>query len=404
MAVLYLIPNLAPCGDSAQLELLLRSFDDMGPNCGLNGEIHIFTFSPLGNGERRRFEEGFQWLSVQIHLIRPYFSADIFFQILRVIYGSRICPQIVHIWGDRPAGIGLRISQFFKAVSILSLRRIPSQYPPGKSTVRAFDYLMINSAALQKYWEKQGYRGNWIIVRDQPAAPRKALVPTSASPRPTNAYEAETPSETPRVPQNKSEFLAELGLPENSVLAVCAGPVESWKRWQWAIWSIDSIVRVHPEIHLLFLDPELNVPHLRKQDATRELERRNIARFAKQYERESIVHFIPRRNDLAAILPFMDYFWNPQSVPGSGLALLEAAAVGVPIISADFEGLDELLPDGTCARVPAFHETTAIAAATHNLWDQSEKKQEMNAKSAENLKIFFNSNSYAEIYLNIYRK
>ncbi|MBQ2821554.1 MAG: glycosyltransferase [Thermoguttaceae bacterium] len=411
MAVLYLIPNLAPCGDSAQLELILRSLDQMGSDSGFDGEIHIFTFPPLAEWERIRFETGFRWLSVHIHLIRPYFLSDIFLQIFQHIRRFHIHPRAVHVWGDALTGVGLHISRLFKAQSIVSLRHIPSMCPPRKSTIRAFDYLLVNSAALQKYWEKAGYRGNWKIVRDQIADPEKNTAVHSSSEISfihdgKNSLNEKISSETSCFPQNKSEFLAELGLPEDSILAVCAGPVEAWKRWQWAVWSIDSVVRIHPEMHLLFLDPELNVPRQQqpKRDLAREMERRGIARFVRQYERESIIHFIPRRHDISRILPFMDFFWNPQSVPGSGLALLEAAAAGIPIISADFNGLEELLPEGTCARVPVHHETTAIAAASHNLWEQTERKQEMKSKSYEILKNFFNSFDTMKIYLSFYLK
>ena len=149
-------------------------------------------------------------------------------------------------------------------------------------------------------------------------------------------------------------------------------------------------------------DPELEDRRARSLSPQTERERRSIAKFTLQYERESIVHFLPFRQDLQQLLPALNYFWAPHSISGAGLAMLEAARAGVPVIASETESLGELFPQGACASVPTHHETTAIAAATYLLETHSDRRAEQIAAAHSALKKFSDAARFADAYFNLY--
>lgn len=59
------------------------------------------------------------------------------------------------------------------------------------------------------------------------------------------------------------------------------------------------------------------------------------------------IRFLCNRTDVQALLDDADIFVLPSRYEGFGLALLEAMAVGLPVIAADIDGPGELLIDGS---------------------------------------------------------
>lgn len=328
----HLIPSLHPCGNTAQLRVRARGLAREGT------ESHIFTFQPVLPEVRQSFEG-----IAQIHELNVHFALEPFWRILLTARKLRLKPREVQVWGTELLAPGLHLAQYYNVCRSAVLRH-QDAFERRLPILRHFTRVEANSSALRDAAIDAGNRANWSVVHDVLEVQPKTG------------------------PKTRTEFLAELGLPDDAVLAACVGPISRWKRWQWAVWSIDSIVRVHPRMRLLFFDPDLENLPARRLNPLAERERHNVADFTCQYERESIVRFLPFRKDFREILPFFNVLWLPQTTPGSGLTALEAAAAGVPIV-AHRASLDaELFPDGTFTPLPEVPETISLASETHNLW------------------------------------
>lgn len=82
------------------------------------------------------------------------------------------------------------------------------------------------------------------------------------------------------------------------------------------------------------------------------------------------VHFCGFRHDLPAVLPMMDLLVHPAEREGLGIAVLEAQALGVPVVASSSGGLREAIADGRTGVLVPHGEVPALAdAITTLLWD-----------------------------------
>ena len=269
-----------------------------------------------------------------------------------------IQPQVVHFWSEACFTGGIPAAQHAGVRVVATLRHVDPWRRPNLKTLKALSHVFVNQPGLQKH-----YGHDWPILPDG------------------------VPEYTPRASREA------LGLPADALLVACVGPLRTWKRWKWAIWSIDSIVRLYPNAHLLFIgdgDSEnLLFPPRTKLEI-----------FARQYERSDIVHFLGNRPDVREILPHCALFWSPQSVPGAGLAMLEAMAAGVPVVTTEAVWL----PENLAEHVPVSRETLGIAAASHRLLTNPERTAEITRSARQWIAEYHSAEKMVQAYAEVYAR
>ncbi len=375
MAIIHLISNLNPNGNTSQLLALLKAGR-------IAEECHIFTFSPILSEFRTELNGVLTQGNVQIHEFRTHFPTEMFWLLQRRIRQLRLRPTVIHVWDDAMLRTGFYLAQLFHARAVATLRHWSPKIRFERGILSRYDCLATNSRQLLRKMKENGLQGNWNVIHD--------------------ALSSENTENTKTFPTRET-LLTELGLPLDSVLAMCVGPITQWKRWQWAVWTIDSIVRVHPEMHLLFLDPDLENARLRHLFTAQEQERRAVGAFVKQYEREAIVHFLPYRKDWSKILSPTDYFWNMQTQPGGGLSILEAAVMGTPIISSRAGAVEDIFPENSITFLSNSPETTELAGKTHCLWIDPSRRAEQVAVAQEIARRYMNYDGFGIEYYKLYQ-
>jgi glycosyltransferase involved in cell wall biosynthesis len=95
------------------------------------------------------------------------------------------------------------------------------------------------------------------------------------------------------------------------------------------------------------------------------------------------------------------------SVPnseGMPTAILEAMALGIPVVATDVGSVRELVEDGVTGVVVPAREPTAIAAATATLLDDSERRERIGAAARERAATRFALDRLVELHAEAYRK
>lgn len=358
--ILHLIPSLKPSGNAHELRALLNEA------AFVESKVPSWVFSY--NKTDAPMEE---WLKeVRNPYVRgvqknTHFPGETEVRTIFEVLKNGIRPTTVHIWDESLMATGVGIARWTGAKTVATFRHAdPWREPPHAAWFAQIDHLVANQLGVRRFYESRGRRGHWEVIPDV-----------------LDTWELPSEEKHARI---RKELLEALGLPDDVQLVGCIGPDRPWKRWRWAIWSIDSIVRIHPKVHLLFLD---NSPKISRS-------RLELETFTRQYEREKIVHFLPEKWTTGVktrdVISQLELVWQPNSTPGSGLGLLEAAWCGVPVIAAEVEGLAETLPECGAQFVPPFGETIALASAAHRVLLQGPN----GLKGAATEKVTLSSLSY----------
>jgi glycosyltransferase involved in cell wall biosynthesis len=80
-------------------------------------------------------------------------------------------------------------------------------------------------------------------------------------------------------------------------------------------------------------------------------ERARLLQLARTLGIDARVQWIHDRADVRVMLAAMDVFAAPSRTEGLGLAVIEALAVGLPVIGSAVGGIPEVLEDGVCGRL-----------------------------------------------------
>lgn len=171
--------------------------------------------------------------------------------------------------------------------------------------LRHTDRVVVNSSGVREFYAAHGIPGEKIV-----------MIPNGI-----------LPPQLPEVP--RSEVLQELGLPQESRLVGVVGRLWPQKSIRDAIWSADLLKRIRDDVHLLVIG-----------DGP---ERQALIRFRDQVEIADRVHFLGHREDVHRLMQHLDVFWNTSLYEGQSNALMEAMALGVPVVAADIPGNRDLV-------------------------------------------------------------
>jgi glycosyltransferase involved in cell wall biosynthesis len=104
---------------------------------------------------------------------------------------------------------------------------------------------------------------------------------------------------------------------------------------------------------------------------------------AERLEVADRVRFLGRRKDVPQLLATCDVFALPSLYEGSSLAVLEAMAAGIPIVSSAIGGTDELIEDGRSGLLVPPGDAKALAGALRRVLADGELRASLAAAARE---------------------
>jgi glycosyltransferase involved in cell wall biosynthesis len=177
------------------------------------------------------------------------------------------------------------------------------------------------------------------------------------------------------------------GFPAEAILVVAVAGFRPEKNLSLLIEAFSGLLEVYP-VHLLLVGSGEEEQSLRQLVAQRGQTHR--------------IHFLGVRADIADILNAADIFALSSRWEGTPMAILEAMASGLPVVSTAVGGVPELVDDGRTGLLTPPEDANALRAALQTLTEQPALRAQMGEWARQKVKAQFNIRQTVRMYENLY--
>ncbi|HLA28920.1 MAG TPA: glycosyltransferase family 4 protein [Syntrophales bacterium] len=190
-------------------------------------------------------------------------------------------------------------------------------------------------------------------------------------------------------PSDPAETRALLGIPSDMTVVGTVGRLTSVKGQELLLRAAFDLIRQGQCIFLLLLgDGEL---------------RQDLERSAKRLGIENYVRFLGWRSDVARIMAVYDIFCLPSRNEGMGKVLVEAMAMGLPIIASNIGGIRDIVRTGENGLLVPVGDVAAWAEAISCLCRDPERRRRM-GDAGRQMAPFYSSEEMIKRIDQLYRK
>jgi glycosyltransferase involved in cell wall biosynthesis len=186
-------------------------------------------------------------------------------------------------------------------------------------------------------------------------------------------------------------FRAEFGLAADALTIGMAAQFIERKGHATLLDALPAVFARHPEVRVLLFGQGPLVTAVKAR----------VEADAALRERVQLVGF---RRDLDRVLPCLDVLAHPAYMEGLGVALLQAAACGVPIVGGRAGGIPEIVQPGVNGELIEPGDAAALAAALDRLLDSAELRVRMGAAGRAWVERHFSIDAMVEGNLAVYRE
>lgn len=180
---------------------------------------------------------------------------------------------------------------------------------------------------------------------------RQVLIRAGAAPgRVTTVLNSIDPDAFHRDVTREPFMRRSLGLPDDAVVLGAVGRAEPQKRFDLLVEVFAELAASRPRLHLVIAGDGSTLPALQAQVAA-------LGLLAAR------VHLLGHRTDVPALHHAFDVFVQASDYEGTPNAVLEAMALGTPIVATKAGGTEEIAFDGVHAWLTGCGDRPALAAA-----------------------------------------
>jgi glycosyltransferase involved in cell wall biosynthesis len=192
-------------------------------------------------------------------------------------------------------------------------------------------------------------------------------------------------------PGRRAEARARLGIPADAEVVVTAGRQEFQKGHRFLLDAMSRVAAERPSAVLLLAGRDgAETDHLRT--------------LANRSPLDRVVRFLGHRDDLPDVLAASDVFAFPSLWEGLGCAVIEAMALGLPIVTSDLEPVREVVEDGRCADLVPPRGSDELAAAIVSLLSDRARAAALGARGREIYLERFTLERSTERIVELYRR
>jgi glycosyltransferase involved in cell wall biosynthesis len=187
-----------------------------------------------------------------------------------------------------------------------------------------------------------------------------------------------------------SRLRAEVGIPAGSVVVGTVGRLHEVKRQDLLLRAAARLRATRPGLHVLIVG-----------DGP---ERARLEALAADLGIRPAVTFTGFQTRPERLLPAMDVFALTSRLEGLPLAMLEAWAAGVPVVSTAVGGIPKALTDGVTGRLVPNGDERAVAEALSAVLDDPFAAGQMSARGRDHVVARYSLNRMADEYAGYYHR
>jgi glycosyltransferase involved in cell wall biosynthesis len=283
-------------------------------------------------------------------------------------------PDLVHLHSRRGVDVWGALAARRAGVPVVLSRRVdnPEWAPWARWKYRRVDRVVTISEGIRR------------VLLDEGVPPEQVVCVRSAVD--TKAYAPGARLDA----RERAWFRAEFGFGEGEFALGMAAQFIERKGHRTALEALPAIRRAHPRTRLLLFGQGPLVEPMRRLATERGL--------------DDSVHFAGFRNDLARVLPQLDLLVHPAEMEGLGVALLQAAACGVPIVAGRAGGIPEIVRPGLNGELIEPGDVDGLALAVTQLLGDAGQRARCGAAGRALVEREFSIDAMVRGNLAVYRE
>ena len=133
-------------------------------------------------------------------------------------------------------------------------------------------------------------------------------------------------------------------------------------------------------------------------------QRRELEELAEALEVSDRTHFVGFREDRLSFVKGFDLFVLPSELEGIPRCVLEAMAMGVPVIATDIPGCRDIVTDRVTGRLYQSGDVPGLLNAIESLMRSDAMRAEVGSAGADFVRRHYSANAMADNYVSLYRK
>jgi glycosyltransferase involved in cell wall biosynthesis len=161
---------------------------------------------------------------------------------------------------------------------------------------------------------------------------------------------------------DRAALCRSLQIPEGARCLTCIGPLEPYKGFREAIWSLDILKYVYNDLHLIIVGAGPD--------------RRRLMEFARALETTGQVHFVGVQAEVWDWLKLAEVVWVPSLTESGVNVALEAGAAARPVVASRLPGLMDVVTNNETGYVVDAGDKVALARQTRLLLDDGERRRQ----------------------------
>jgi glycosyltransferase involved in cell wall biosynthesis len=180
----------------------------------------------------------------------------------------------------------------------------------------------------------------------------------------------------------------EFGLAADDFAIAAAGQLIPRKGHQFLLQAVAQLKSRLPQLRLVIFGEGFLNKQLQAQSASLGL--------------DDVVQFAGFREDLDTFVGCFDLFAHPALAEGLGVAVLKAAAAGLPVVGFAAGGLNEAVADGKTGLLVDAEDADALAAAIERLVNAPGLARELGAAGRQRMQSEFSIATMADLHVALY--